>query len=564
MKRQTAMDFHDLEPLLTAIANGWGTPEEIARVDAALREDETLRAQAAAWYCDEALLHQEATLLDALVGNPPVYELTAGLRSEPISMPARIGRTRARSRWLPTLAIAALACALLLSVTAWLGSRSNMIDVSATADGVRLTKATGCVWDVAEGAVPPRLGNALKGGDRLRLVEGIAELQFALNEAICNARLQGPVSAVLQSDGMPLLISGRMVMDVRVFNGTCSIETPVGTIELTENASFGMTVQEGVLEIHVFDGSVPLPFSRLRSQLASESRHFVSEGEAVIVHSPLAATPNIERRAADAELFAEERSMSTDRLDLGRGYAEQVLASKPVSYWRFAEITNDSFQNEVKDGLLLLLGGDVATVVQGRNRVIEFGMTRRSGYLYTEDMWPQQPLGEFSLEVWVKPSHFHNSAVFGLVSWDKADTHRERHAMLLELGGPERLFDTSALPNSLRYLLRDPPSGIPDFEFGSSIQNVYQVRRWQHIAYVKHSDQLKLYFNGKQIASEECQGVLTAGQRLVCGSLYFHRVARPFVGQLDELALYDRALSNKEVESHYRTGIMSEVDADSI
>ena len=45
---------------------------------------------------------------------------------------------------------------------------------------------------------------------------------------------------------------------------------------------------------------------------------------------------------------------------------------------------------------------------------------------------------------------------------------------------------------------------------------------------------------------------LPPGLRMVIGNLYPSRHMRRFIGQLDELAIYNRALSEAEVSNHYR------------
>ena len=63
---------------------------------------------------------------------------------------------------------------------------------------------------------------------------------------------------------------------------------------------------------------------------------------------------------------------------------------------------------------------------------------------------------------------------------------------------------------------------------------------------------MRLYINGVQVAEGEDPSDLPAGLRLLVGRLYPSREVRPFIGQLDELSLYNRALTSQEIEAHYR------------
>ena len=63
---------------------------------------------------------------------------------------------------------------------------------------------------------------------------------------------------------------------------------------------------------------------------------------------------------------------------------------------------------------------------------------------------------------------------------------------------------------------------------------------------------MRLYVNGELVAEGEDASELPSGLRLLVGRLYPSQGVRPFIGQLDELALYNRALSAEEIATHYQ------------
>jgi hypothetical protein len=67
----------------------------------------------------------------------------------------------------------------------------------------------------------------------------------------------------------------------------------------------------------------------------------------------------------------------------------------------------------------------------------------------------------------------------------------------------------------------------------------------------KDGPHMGLYVNGELVAEGEDASELPAGLRLLVGRLYPSQSARPFIGQLDELALYNRALRPEEITHHY-------------
>jgi hypothetical protein len=63
---------------------------------------------------------------------------------------------------------------------------------------------------------------------------------------------------------------------------------------------------------------------------------------------------------------------------------------------------------------------------------------------------------------------------------------------------------------------------------------------------------MHLYVNGELAGQAHDASELPAGMRLLVGRLYPEQQVRPFKGQLDEIALYDRALRVEEIQSHHR------------
>jgi hypothetical protein len=124
--------------------------------------------------------------------------------------------------------------------------------------------------------------------------------------------------------------------------------------------------------------------------------------------------------------------------------------------------------------------------------------------------------------------------------------------MLLELGGSGLIPTAVHHPGRIRFLHRSPASN--DSATGTSCYSsaAYSLRKWQHLVAVKDGSKLRLYLNGEQVGEEDDDSRLTPGLKLLVGRLYPARNVRPFKGQLDELALYGRALSAEEIEAHYR------------
>src|SRR4051794_20590792 len=124
------------------------------------------------------------------------------------------------------------------------------------------------------------------------------------------------------------------------------------------------------------------------------------------------------------------------------------------------------------------------------------------------------------------------------------------HGMLLELGGTGKIPTATHHPGCIRFLHRSPASDT----LGTSCysKSPYTLRKWQHVVATKDGAKMRLYVNGELAAEGEDASELPSGLRLLVGRLYPSQGVRPFIGQLDELALYNRALRPQEITAHYR------------
>lgn len=566
------MDTDKALRLLMAVANGWATPEELQQLEAALVADPALRDLAAEWLCDESLLRNEAVYLDISrqgLGDPIDHVSTAqgNVERSTAARPAKGWRSRG-ARWISPVTIAALACLLLLSIWRQGVAPDAPEDPSALAraTGSRLVRVTGCVWNASDGSPRPQLGAVLEGGQALRLIEGIAEFETDMPGVSGRVRLQGPSSAMLRSDGLPVLQAGRMVADLAVYADPFWLESPLGPIQIVDSGSIGIEASKETVAVHVLDGQIRLPVTRQPGDEQDDSSTdfiVLREGEAIRLRTGEVGSSAYERIAADPGVFAEEQSMATDQLSLGKGYPQLVLNSNPSGYWRFEEpLTDEALRDEVGGDLTLRVAGSVTQVRQRHNRVLEFGMTRESGHLVSEDLWPPEPLRSYTLEMWFKPSHFHNASLVTLVN-PKRFGSREVNAVILELGGPHNLAAMHTQHNAIRFVNRSP--ALPSVDMGEKCSaEQYAIREWQHLVAVKDGADLRLHVNGEVVATATDDTLVPEAMRVVIGQFYVRRPERRFIGQLDELAIYKHALSNSQIARHFAAGRAGSRDAGSM
>lgn len=103
----------------------------------------------------------------------------------------------------------------------------------------------------------------------------------------------------------------------------------------------------------------------------------------------------------------------------------------------------------------------------------------------------------------------------------------------------------------LRFLHRSPPSD--NLAQGTSCfsETPYELRKWQHVAAVKDGAQMRLCVDGRLVATGDDSTALPAGLHLIIGQLDQSRTDRRFVGQIDELTVYARAVTAEEIRRRY-------------
>jgi hypothetical protein len=113
----------------------------------------------------------------------------------------------------------------------------------------------------------------------------------------------------------------------------------------------------------------------------------------------------------------------------------------------------------------------------------------------------------------------------------------------------------AAHPGRIRFLHRFP-AGVRG---GTSCfsREAYALRKWQLLTCVKDGSAMRLYIDGNLTAEINDANELPQHLRVLIGQLHPYSAVRPapvspFVGEMDEVAIYDRALTEAEIESHYQ------------
>lgn len=459
-----------------------------------------------------------------------------------------------RSKHFPEYAIVAalLVAALLGFVIGRKDSRNapgaNPLAVIEAHPQATMVSGAGCVWG-AGGVGAASRGKKFASGDMLQLLEGIAEFNIGPRSDV-RLQMEGPTSIVLASDHGISLSYGKIILNAMSYDGRqFPIETAFGRILVDYGAEVGLIVFGSTAEIHCFQGRVTVESPWFREHEGDSAPGNLSTGQSLVLDQIGSPTLQVERAAADKLRFTPQVAMSNDFLSVTPAYVQEVIDSKPVAYWRFEETAGGVVKNEMGSAYQGQVRGTVNWSGPIGNHVIELGLTEDPGSMLVDESWDDVLTGDFSIELWMKPSHHHQGSLVGFVGAFDPKLRKNTHGVLLEIAGPIH-FGPSRI-NRLRFLHRSPLSAVPTKDATCFSQKTYSARRWQHVVATKEGDKLHLFVDGALVTSSEIVDPTPLGLQLVVGQLYTDSLDRFFVGQLDEIAIYDRALSPSEAARHH-------------
>ena len=424
-----------------------------------------------------------------------------------------------------------------------------------------LTSANGCAWG---GSSPQhRVGSGVQLGDEITLHEGIAE--FRLSSTV-SLSIEGPAALVVTSPTSLILQHGKMtvyipraVTDFRLVAGSCRLTAC--------DAEFGVHVAGGEVDVHAFSGQVlagPALDGEQRpelintqviereSELASGSEFLkvmISAGRGLALANQGETIKVAKWHAADTSKFATKLSMA-GRLPVTDSYVRSVLESKPINYWRFEECKGGLIENEIKGGTAVEAVGDLRLAGDSSNHVVELGRPGSNLYLRNVSSLNLPGGSDYAVEFWLKPSHVHDGVVLALYAAPQTKG-KVSVGLALELWGPQQSY-AAYRRNRIRLLHRDPPSSNVWTGTACYSNIPHSVRRWQHVVAMKRGSELQLYFDGVLEASGIDSSPLSADLQLLIGQWGTEGRVCPLIGQLDELAIYGRALTHAEIIEHVK------------
>ena len=408
-----------------------------------------------------------------------------------------------------------------------------------------LVNVTNCRWDQALSTADLKQGSVVRSGESLHLLEGVADINSTLkNGGLASLQLEGPLAMTLNSQGMPSLLYGHLTGKFTCDYDQFTLDTPLGRVNVSGDASIGVIAAANKVELHVFSGTATLDLWAMG--FGGNSKQMIANaGTALGARVEADGRISVDHGESKESGFITPAALAASRLRITPEYVATIRGAKPVAYWRFEDDTGGVMRNEMSDRFHCRMVGDAVRWHAGEgNSTAEFGMTAGPGYLISDDVLDGVIGDDYTLEAWVKPTYFHNGALISLLQWSPSESPLDRQRVHLELVGP-----SPGVPNSILRSAEVHPGRIRFIHQTSACysESPYRVRAWQHIAAVRKHATMLLYVDGKVAATAEDPASLGTGLRVMMGQLFPRNPymkdevsARLFVGELDEVALYDR------------------------
>lgn len=228
-------------------------------------------------------------------------------------------------------------------------------------------------------------------------------------------------------------------------------------------------------------------------------------------------------------------------------YAETVLASRPVAYWRMSEFNGtkaldvSGYENHgiYEPGVAFYLKGPESASFSGHkhiNRAVHFAGGCMKATL-------PRLAEQYSVEMWFwngLPSDAR--AVTGYLFSRGINQARETSGDYLGIGGTQ-------MPKAKGKLFLK--NGVKKRQVLVGKTEI-PLKRWTYVVLVRNKDKVKVYINGQpepEIDAQAIVGYPDSTQQLFiggqCDNLF------NFEGKIDEVAVYDYPLDAQEISKHY-------------
>jgi hypothetical protein len=516
-------DKRQFESLLSRLTDGGLDDVQLQQLGRFIESDENCRSRYLEYCQMHGLLRAEHGLLASW-----------GMSEPDVSAP-QPGVTRSRAKGLPLLAVAAA----LLGVIAAVSWSNHHPEAPAPFRGetvAMLRKEVRAQFAYGpRGESTPAIGSPMPEGP-YELQSGIVELQS--NSGVI-LTLEAPASFTLLDDDGMRIDAGRVAAHVPQAATGFRVEIPNGTV-IDLGTDFAVEAVQGEKsEVHVFKGEVEIHLSGAKA-VGANPLH-LSTGEAAKIDFLTGMPAGID---LDEQRFLRELDSEPD------AYMQRVMAMRPAAYYPMEPAGDGSHLRDVtvyRNDARIYFGNAVESVWAPGKVGLAFAMggPAQQTYAVAAD-YPQAEGDQLSVAAWVTAR---SRPRWGSIAknWAGSDQWGQFHFGLYGDSGEleAHIQDSSGQEMTVKDAVPIP------------------LNVWHHVAFVADDATLRLYRNGVEVSSTPYRQLKRDPRirALAIGTKLNLRADAPdshdfnmWDGRLDELAIFNHALTAAEIRELYELG----------
>ena len=359
------------------------------------------------------------------------------------------------------------------------------------------------------------------------LRQGLLNLQFGGGVMVY---VEAPAHFDTVSNKRIVLHSGRLSATVPPAGIGFTVETPEAEV-VDFGTEFSIDVEGGTSEVHVFDGLVRVSPGESKQRDVSRS---------VELHASQAV------RITDGATELQDISLATNRFirnfdEPKRSYTRALKSLSPLVFYRMP-IRDQGLVSQPPEYSGVVLTGQgkrpphARGVFVGGSLRVGADSTGRGGRV---DAPPPLNTGQFSLTLFVY--------------WEPA-THEpfiaeHQSAIATNLHHGQGNFSLNLDQHGMLQATIKSSTGQMTSVTGDS---ALTPESWRQIVVTADGQQLRLYEDGNLVAAQSCTEPAVSGAQTIWFGIT-PQATRMWNGRIDEVGLFDRPLSAKEVAALYRT-----------
>ena len=453
---------------------------------------------------------------------------------QPEEMPEKFSAIKHKLLFFQVLA----ACLAIASAIALLNTREVIKEVEVVKtvkERITLAQVSQVSEDIKWTSSEKKVGDEILDED---IILERGQLTITYNHG-AEIKIEGPAHYSLKSLELAEMKYGQLAAKVPEAAQGFTIESPKAAI-VDLGTEFALNVsKEGKSQVYVYEGEVVSSLLSDNGTSLINANLFDKDG--IEIDSKTKTVSDL----SGSEDFIRVNEKAVNELVISNAYIEIVRAHKPYAYWRFENSENGIVKNEMNQNHSGTLTKNARTV--NNKFTIEKG--HEGGFLVKEPL-QNFNLKNYTIELWLKAEERGNEMSLASIISKKPSKKKE---------GYEHLVYTQLMSNRNRLRTRNF-----DFRYSHrypATHNVgknayagetYTPGKWYHLVCVRNDNSFSLYLNGelKQTVSEKLNNDKSE-YLFFLGKIDPMRSMRQFIGQIDEVALYKRALSQNEILEHF-------------